>query len=86
MTCPNCHLENPAGASSCDCGYSFSGVRMPESDVNLKSIADSIRIIKNVVVAWAVLSVVGAVVWSIAYVTLAHEVQRGIQGVTGVGK
>jgi hypothetical protein len=23
MTCPECHLENPASSESCDCGYSF---------------------------------------------------------------
>src|SRR5258708_549782 len=24
MQCPNCKLENPAGAPRCDCGYAFS--------------------------------------------------------------
>ena len=34
MRCPHCHLENPANALRCDCGYEFARQYMPSSPVS----------------------------------------------------
>jgi hypothetical protein len=62
MKCPACHLENPDTATHCDCGYSLTGSKM-DPNYYLRSIADSARTIKRVVVCWAVLTVIGMIVW-----------------------
>jgi hypothetical protein len=75
MKCPVCKLENPANALQCDCGHQFAAAYtkssyMPEirADMadpsisgHLRSIDRSLRTIKIVVVAWAVLTFAGFV-------------------------
>jgi predicted metal-dependent RNase len=62
MKCPVCQLENPSSAARCDCGYSFAGLKT-NSDSYLRSIDASLRTIKQIIVWWAVLTVVGLIIW-----------------------
>ena len=65
VTCPLCKLENPQGATRCDCGYMFAAAAgtLPQGSVHhLESIDRSLRVIKYVIVAWAVLTVIGWII------------------------
>lgn len=64
MTCPSCKLENPATALRCDCGYAFGPTAKtdPSLSLYLHSIDSSIRTIKWIIIAWAVLTVIGALI------------------------
>jgi hypothetical protein len=64
MTCPRCKLENPPGATVCDCGYLLSGVAAPSLD-QLDAIERHLRVIRNVLVAWFVLMIAGAVIYGV---------------------
>jgi hypothetical protein len=67
MRCPVCKLENPENARRCDCGHEFSALGAARSAPDyLGSIDSSVRTIKFVVVAWAVLTVIGFTVWLLA--------------------
>jgi hypothetical protein len=77
MKCPRCKLENPENALRCDCGHEFaaafaggSSARFaptamtdPSVSLHLRSIDGSLRTIKFVVVAWAVLTAIGFICW-----------------------
>jgi len=69
MTCPLCKLENPGSARVCDCGYSFATGAAPSvaasttANALLRSMDRSLRAIKFVVVAWAVLTLIGLLAW-----------------------
>jgi hypothetical protein len=64
MKCPKCSLINPDGTQRCDCGYAFQGPQT-DSTAPLVSIERSVRTIKNIVVWWFVLTLIGAVVFVI---------------------
>jgi hypothetical protein len=91
MNCPLCKLQSPEATRRCDCGYEFAAaygssstpgdVRQATTDPSasqyLRSIDSSVRTIKIVVVAWAVLTVIGLGIWLFA----------GVLGLAaGVGK
>ena len=67
IKCPLCKLESPENAVRCACGYEFAalgaGVRVATADLQgslyLRSIDHSLRTIKFVMAAWAVLTVIG---------------------------
>ena len=42
MEYPRCHLENPASADVCDCGYSFSA-RSLRSDKRIEPLWDTVK-------------------------------------------
>jgi hypothetical protein len=77
VRCPLCRLQSPENTRQCDCGYEFAaaygsaarpGIARtsttdPTTAIYLRSIDRSLRTIKFVVVAWAVLTVIGFVVW-----------------------
>jgi len=69
MKCPLCKLESPESARTCDCGYSFATGSAPSVGASatsielLRSIDRSLRTIKLIVVSWAVLTLIGFIVW-----------------------
>lgn len=68
MRCPSCKLENPATATRCDCGYPFSSASSDSQlSLYLWSIDNSLRTIRRIVVAWAVLTIIGACVWMVRH-------------------
>jgi hypothetical protein len=80
MTCPSCKLENPPSAVRCDCGYVFAAsvsprerslqslpVDDPPLVVYLRSIDDSLRTIKRILVWWVTLSAIAAILAFISF-------------------
>jgi hypothetical protein len=68
MKCPVCKLENPDTALRCDCGYAFATGTMPAGDPvleHLRSIDETLRYIKRLILLWAILTVVAAIVIAI---------------------
>jgi hypothetical protein len=80
VKCPRCKLENPENALQCDCGHEFAAAfarissgrlaptatAEPSGSLYLRSIDNSLRAIKIVVLAWATLTVIGFVYWLLA--------------------
>jgi hypothetical protein len=81
MRCPVCRLESPENTRRCDCGHEFAAAYAasapstrigpivapdPSASLYLRSIDRNVRTIKFVVVAWAVLTVIGFVAWLLA--------------------
>jgi len=59
MKCPNCKLENPSGALTCDCGYAFSGESQIPQLHHLQEIARDLRTIKRIMLAFLILTICG---------------------------
>lgn len=63
MTCPSCRRLNDQYADHCECGYAFQGSQTNAAAV-LGSIDRSVRMIKNIVLWWAILTIAAAALWA----------------------
>ena len=83
-TCPNCKLENPTSASACDCGHLFSAAPSSASEpaivYQLRSISDTVRSIRNMLLLRIIGSIagglIGGVYFGVTYVKAAEDAQR----------
>jgi hypothetical protein len=87
VRCPLCKLQSPENTRQCDCGYEFAGAygtaaqagiartatTDPTAAIYLRSIDQSVRTIKFIVVAWAILTVIGFVVLFFAGVVIGAK-------------